>query len=512
MKNENKMNQKIIETTNLEKEVPQYRTWFRLHGDVIFVSVIYPPNSNRSSYFRRKTKPETNQNKKDNEMCLWHSDWQFSKIENEYGIEKSGTKTYEITVKFNEEIHRIDSVVRNIAIEFQHTLNVSINEMESRYIAHKALGYMPYLILDFTDYSALNTILKISKFNSKKLDEYIRKYDNDEKFGHFLKIIRKWFTSKYFKNGNLFLDFSDYIIRFVPNGVNTIYKYEREFFIENLLQLETVLENDEENTKRLIAKQKEEEEIKLQLYLKQEKEDKIAYNKRQVLQSQDYHYFRKCESNKFIKEAIHNTIGHHEYVSYSLTQDNHAGYHRKIHIYRLHSAIESEPQLEIQYAVIGSYKDKEYSFLQSNIDVIKKTGENNTGIKRLTLRQKPKQRIKLVAIRNEIVKGYLHSFDDYALYTYNENEEIESKEYYIFNRKVTKPIYSELSDYFSTFGHIEVKNEDARKVFEDIQIEDKYRHNFIENIMQNDLPVDKLEDYYNNCGEPLPFGDEELNE
>ncbi len=500
------MNQKIIETTNLEKEVPQYRTWFRLHGDVIFVSVIYPSNSNRSSHFRRKTKPETNQNKKDNEMCLWHSDWQFSKIENEYGLEKSGTKTYEITVKFDEEIHRIDSVVKNIAIEFQHTLNVSVNEMESRYIAHKALGYMPYLILDFTDYSASNTILRISKFNSKKLDEYICKYDSNETFSQFLKTVRKWFTSKYFKNRNLFLDFSDYIIRFVPNGVNTIYRYEREFFIENLLQLETVLENDEENAKRLIAKQKEEEEIKLQLYLKQEKEDKIAYNKRQVLQSQDYHYFRKCESNKFIKEAIHNTLGLPEYVSYSLKQDNHPGYHRKIHIYRLHRAIELEPELEIQYTVLGSYNDNEYSFLQSNIDVIKKMGENNTGIKRLILKQKPKQRIKLIAIQNEIVKGYLHSFNDYALYTYNENEEIESKEYFIFNRKVTKPIYCELSDYFTAFCQTEIKNKDARRIVEDIHFEDKYRHNFIECIMQNYLPEDILEDYYNKYDEPIPFG------
>ncbi|WP_319479105.1 hypothetical protein [uncultured Draconibacterium sp.] len=506
------MNQEIIETTNLEKEVPQYRTWFRLHGDVIFVSVIYPSNSNRRSHFRRKTKPETNQNKKDNEMCLWHSDWQFSKIENEYGLEKSGAKTYEITVNFNEEIHRIDSVVKNIAIEFQHTLNVSINEMESRYTAHKGLGYVPYLILDFTDYSALNTILRISKFNYKKLDEYILKYKGDETFSRFLKIIRKWFTSKYFKNKSLFLDFSDCIIRLVPNGVNTIYNYEREFFIKNLLQLETVLENDEENTKKLIAKQKEEEEIELQLYLKQEKEDKIAHNKRQVLESQDYHYFRKCESNKYIREAIRNTIGQPEYVSYSFKQDSYSGYHRKIHIYRLHSAIELEPQIEIQYAVIRSYNDNEYSFLQSNIDVIKKTGENNTGIKRMSLRQKPKQRIKLVAIQNEIVKGYLHSFNDYALYTYNENEEIESKEYYVFNRKVTKTIYSELSDYFSTLGHMEVKNEDAQKVLKDIHLEDKYRHNFIEYITQNYFPEDKLEDYYNKNDEPMPFGDEELYE
>jgi hypothetical protein len=505
------MNQKIIETNNLENEVPQYRTWFRLHRDVIFVSVIYPQSANHSSHFRRKSKPEINQNKKDNEMCFWHSDWQFSKIESEYGVVKSGDKTYEITVKFNDETHRIDSVVENIAIEFQHTLSVSINEIESRYVAHKALDYTPYLVLDFTDYSATDTILRILQFDSKEIEEYIRFYNKDEVLGQFLKKTRKWLTSKYFRNKNLFLDFTDYIIRFVPNGVNSIYKYEREFFIKNLLQLEIVLVEAEENTTKLIAKRKEEEELKLQQYLEQEKIEKIEYNKKQVLQSQDYNYFRKCESNKQIKKVISNTIGEPEYISYSLRQGEHLGYYRKLHIYRLYSAIEDEPKLEIQYTVIGSYKNNEYSFLHSDIDVIKKTGENNTGIKRMSLKQKPKQGIKLVAIRNEIVKGYLHSLNDYAHYSYNENEEVEKKEYYIFNNKVTKSIYCELSDYFSNFGHLEVESKNAQKVLENIYTEDKYQHNFIENIMQNYLPEYKLEEYYTNCDETLPFEDEELN-
>lgn len=502
----------IIETTNLEREKPQYRTWYRLHQDVIFVSVIYPTDSNRSSYFRRKTKPQTNQNKKDNEMCHWHSDWQFSKIESEYGLEKLGNKTYEITVKFNDETHRIDSVVKNVAIEFQHTLGVPINEMDSRYIAHKALDFTPYLVLDFTEYSAKKTILRIQKFNSKRLEEYIHNFNKDEIFIQFLKKIRKWFTSKYFSNKSLFLDFNDYMVRLVPKGINSTYKYERKFFIKNLLRLDTILQSDEEDTRKTIARKKQEEELKLQQYLKQEKEEKIAYNKKKVLESQDYHYFRKCESNKYIKEAIFNTLGYPEYVGYTLKQGEHLGYHRKIHIYKLYSTLGFEPQLEIHYTVLGSYKNSEYSFFQSDIDVIKKTGENNTGIKRLILRQKPKQPIKLVAIRNEIAKGYLHSLNDYALYSYNENEVLEKKEYYIFNRKVTKTLYIELSDYFTTFGHVEVKNEEAKKVLESIYTEDEYKEKFIEPVMQNYLPEDRLEDYYNKYDEPLPFSDKMTNE
>ncbi|MBO3097681.1 hypothetical protein [Gelidibacter pelagius] len=278
------MNQKIIDTNNLENEDPQYRTWFRLHKDVIFVSVIYPKNSNHSSYFRRKSKPETNQNKKDNEMCFWHSDWQFNKIENEYGVINSGSKTYEITVKFNDETHRIDSVVNDVAIEFQHTLSVSVNEMESRYVAHKSLGYTPYLVLDFTDYSANDTILKISKFDYRKVEGYIYSYKKDEKLVSVLKRIRKWLTSEYFINKNLFLDFKDYMIRIVPNSINTIYKYERVFFIMNLLELEIILEEAEKNAKHLIAKRKNENELRLLQALKQEKEYKIAHNKNQILQ------------------------------------------------------------------------------------------------------------------------------------------------------------------------------------------------------------------------------------
>jgi hypothetical protein len=502
------MNPKIIETNNLENEVPQYRTWFRLHKDIVFVSVIYPQKSNRSSHFRRKSEPETNKNKKDNEMCFWHSDWQFSKIESEYGVTKSGNKTYEIAIIFNDETHRIDSLVENIAIEFQHTLTVSVNEMESRYLAHNAFDYTAYLVLDFTDYSANNTIHEISKFDYKKIEKYIRSFNKDEPIGQFLKKLKKWLHSKYFINKNLFLDFNDCIIRFVPKGENPFYIYERDFFIKNLLQLEMVLKETEENAKQLSAKRKEGEELKLQLYLKQQKEEKIENNKKQVTQSQDYHYFRKCLSNKHIKKAISKSIGVPEYISYSLKQLEHWGYYRKFYIYRLYSSIDNEPELEIQYAVIGTLKNNEYSFLHSDIDVIKKTGENNTGIKRMSLRQYPKQNIKLVAIKNEIVKGYLHNLNGFANITYNEKEGIEKREYYIFNNKITDSIYCELSDYFSSFGQAEVESENAKKILENIFIEDKYRNNFIENIMQNDLPIEKLEEYYTNSDETLPFENE----
>ena len=252
---------KIIEVNNLENVTPKYQTWFKLQEDVVFVSVIHPEKSNRKSHLRRKSKPKTNENKKDNELCFWHSDWQFSKIENEYGLVKSGTKTYEITVNFDNEIHRIDSVVKNVAIEFQHTLTVSTNEIESRYIAHKALGYTPYLVLDFSEYST-KTILDIPNLIYGKVDSYIPTCN--ENTSQILKKLRKWLHSKYFLNKNLFLDFKEFMIRLTPHCTNPYYTYDRGFFIKNLLSLEMVLKRAEESTMQQIAERKEQEEIRIQ--------------------------------------------------------------------------------------------------------------------------------------------------------------------------------------------------------------------------------------------------------
>lgn len=500
------MKQITIETKNLDKEIPKYRTWYKLH-DVIFVSEIHPENSKRKSHFRRKSKPTANQKKTDNDMCQWHSDWQFVKIESYYGTGNHSDKTYEIVVKYENETHRIDSLVKNLAIEFQHTLSVSINEMESRFIAHNSLGYIPYLILDFTDFSAKNTILKISGFNYRKIDEYIRLYARYETICQFLKQIKKWLTLSYFSSKNLFCDFSDCIVRLVPNGANTFYKYEQSFFLNNLLQLEQIVKEDEEKEKKLIAERKEEEKQKLEFYKEQEREKKISSNKKEIFESQDYHYYRKCLKNKSIKDAISKTLKEPEYISFILRKGEHFGYYRKIYIYRLHNTIEEKPLLEIQYTIIGSYEGEEFSFLQSNIDIIKRTGENNTGIIRMTLRQEPKQRIKLICISNEIAKGYLHAFGNYALYLYDENEKNVKKEYYIFNQQVPKSVHSELSDHFTSFGRFEIISNDAKKVLENIQIEDKFRLNFIDYVMQNYLPKEILKDYYKDCDEPFPLDD-----
>lgn len=502
---------KIIDTNNLENETPQYKTWFRLHNDVIFISVIYPKSASQRSHFRRKSKPNTNQNKKDNEMCLWHSDWQFSKIEKEYGLAKNGNKTYEINIKFNDETHRIDSVVNNLAIEFQHTLTVSINEIESRYIAHKALGFTPYLILDFTEYLAKDTILKISKFNYKDLSEYINVSNKEKETYLVLKKIKKWLNSHYFKNKNLFLDFNDSIIRFVPNEINTFYEYKKEFFLENLLQLEEILIESQENIKRIIAKRKEKVELRFQYFKEQERVEKVEKNKKDIIDSNQYHYYRKCILNKHIKKAIFITLGEPSFVSYSFKSGEYYGNHRNVHIYRLFSKLEDKPKLEIQYAVIGTYENKKYSFLFSEIEIIKKIGENNMGFKIMRLSQKPKQSLKLVSITEEIVKNYFHSLKNYAKILYDDNEKVKNKEYYIFNTKVSKQILNELNEYYEMNGNSENLNDEAKKTLSKIDLEDRYiNYDLKNNIIQNYIPEKKLYKFYNDYEEIMPFYDDEF--
>ena len=121
-------------------------------------------------------------------MSPWHLHWQYEIIEFYYGMNISGKKTYEIPIFVNGQTHIIDSVVQNIAIEFQHTLSVSLEEMNSRFFAHKSKGYIPYLILDFTAfwYDYAESINK-SVFISQNLQN----------------ALNKWIKSAYYLNNNL---------------------------------------------------------------------------------------------------------------------------------------------------------------------------------------------------------------------------------------------------------------------------------------------------------------------
>lgn len=512
------MKPKIIETNNLSKELPKFRTWYELPGNVVFVSVIYPENSKTKSHFRRKNKPKIDKNKKDNDMCLWHIDWQYFKIEKQYGIEKNKHKTYEIAIDYEGHKFRVDSVVKNISIEFQHTLEVSVSEMNTRYKAQKTFGFNPYLILDFTEFSTVNSICQIDNFDIRKVEEYLKKYSNNNHLQKFLKRIKKWDSSEYFINKNLFIDFKDYIVRLNPDGLNQLYSYEKSFFVKNLVQIDQILEDSEIKTKNLIERKEKEAILKKEMRLKKENETKIKENKELRKESFDYKYYRKCIKNKHIKRAISSKIDLNDidYVSHICFENEYVGINRKFHIYRLYKDIDSKSAIiEIQYIIEGDYSNNKFQFYKSTINIIKSLYEENSsirgniGIKRLCLEQMPKKPIKIKFIRDEIVKDYLHSFEGYAQIKYDGNNNISKKEYYIFNQKVDESTFGELSDHYNNFLDFEC-NQKSKKFIEDIH--NKYVSNtdlFIKYVLYDESPhYDLFKNYYMDINEPVPLHDD----
>ena len=507
------MKQVKIKTNDISKEIPRFRTWFILPGNVIFVSVIHAENSRQSSHFRRKSKPTDNLEKKDNDMSFWHSDWQFSKIESKYGIEKTGNKTYEITVKHHNNTYRIDSVVQNIAIEFQHTLTVSIHEMDSRYKAHSSLNYKSFLVLDFTDFHSQETINNIQNFDFDKIDSYLNSYGTNHKIQNFLRKLNKWVSCQYFKNKNLFLDFKDKIIRLNPCGINLTYEYEREFFVSNILKLDEILEKSENETIEQIEKKKREKEAEEKLELQKKKKEKIRENKKDVQNLTYYKYYRKCLSNKYIKKAISNTLSNVDFVQYKLLENEFWGENRKFHIYRLFDDIDSfKPLVEIQYITKGKYQGKKYEFHESIINVIKKSEENDIGIKRMVLQQKPKSPIKLKTVRNEIVKEYFHSISDFAIIEYDEKEKEKEKEkerfYYFHNQQLDYETHVELSEHDLRGGNYQVTTKKAEDFLKEKSENYEKRSDFTKYLHQ-DIPFQLFEQYYHQeLLQPIPLWDD----
>ena len=184
------------------------------------------------------------------------------------------------------------------------------------------------------------------------------------------------------------------------------------------------------------------------------------------------------------------------------------GKKRKFHIYRLFNNINSfEPQIEIQYIIIGKYHNKKYEFHKSIINVIKKSDENNIGIRRMVLQQKPKSPIKLKSIRNEIVKDYFHSISDFALIKYDEREKEKERQYYFYNQNLDYKTHLELGEYELREGHYEVSTK-ARNIL--IKSNENYDEgtNFSRYVNQG-IPIQLFEQHYHqDLNEPIPLWDD----
>ena len=253
------MKRVVRKIKSISQAIPEKGIWFDYYGDT-FISVIPKEKMN---HIRRKSR--TNDSKKDNGTSLWHLRWQYERIEEHYGIPVSGERTYEKCIEVNGEKHYIDSLVDSkIAIEFQHTLSVSIDEMDSRYLAHEQFGYIPYLVIDLTHYT-------------------IREYKENRYL--FWGKLSKWKDSLYGRNEMLFIDLEDAIIRPSKEVSSFRVVYTTQKFVKNILGLE----------KEFLEKKK---------ITVLKRQSKSAVKELIQIESPEYEYFRRCFKNSTIKPFV----------------------------------------------------------------------------------------------------------------------------------------------------------------------------------------------------------------
>jgi hypothetical protein len=437
------VNQTIIPIAHPKEAIPVYRTWYDYHGD-IFVSVIC--NGNRKSYIRRKADSE-GQIKTDVEMCFWHWDWQYSKIEATYGIPKSGIRTYEIVIDHESEKHRIDSLVNNIAIEFQHSLGVSIEEMNLRFKAHFAMGYIPYLVLDFTDieYEAL----KKAQFSFISL-EFFGYYGTKQ----FENKAKKWTHSTYYKNQTLFFDFKDVLVRPAPD-IKKYFVYDREKFILSLCNLENELEIQiDEYQKNKKEQDRTSREYQVRELDRKERAKAKAYDnlknqtKLLISENKTFKYFNECYKDETLSKyfdklkfdvIIKNT--------HKCSNSPYIVYH---HIFKLYDNPDNIPHFILEYKTHLSEKDNKYQFAEIIIHKL----IDNKEIWSAKLIKRVGEKPKLLLRTFELFYGFLHSFKFPAYNEYDEYGKLIRSDYYIFNHKIdNKQTLSSLSDYYDLGGY-----------------------------------------------------------
>lgn len=497
------MKRNIIQITNPTQAIPKEKTWYQYYND-IFVSVI--PSCKIKPYIRRKSEISDALKKTDNSMCFWHSDWQYNKIEATYGLSKIDKKTYEISVVHENEIHRIDSLVEQTAIEFQHSLDVSVKELDSRFLAHKALNYFPVLVLDFTFVSLADSYLHSLNFKSLVNSKYSRYPDPNSKVGLFVNKLRKWINCEYYRNGSLFVDFEDIMIWIIPQLRHGYFVFSREEFVNNVSTLYKIKLKEIAKERERILEEKEEEERQQQIQEKERIENKkrqnqlkINQNKIDVETSRDYEYYRRVFKEEEVKRKIDAVLSAKEpikFVSYKSRKSLSSGLLRKCHRYELFQEVyNSDFELVIEYITVGKlFGDNKYEYSFAEI-VLKR--EVDRGLRTFYFKKKNGKSAIRSVIRYEIIEDFLHSTTCPAITVYDDDGQFVSSDYYLFNVKIeNKEEWVVLSNFFDLCGIIEKDNlakyeETLRK----IETSDKW--NFIQYYCQNDrIPSYIKEQYY----------------
>lgn len=215
--------------------------------------------------------------RKDAVLSEWHRNWQYDQIDSNYGVEVGRDKTYEISILDSGERHIIDSLVDNLAIEFQHTLSVAVSEMDQRFLAHLNHKYKPYLILDFTAFEIPNEFRNSGKYDFNIVQSKIKQLKVNGLDLELWNRLLKWFSSLHFTHDHLFIDFKDGLVRFNNQLTNGCLIIAKDYFVSNLLLLEELIGNqikiDIDEELRIKRENEEYEKGELQERLKQKQLD-----------------------------------------------------------------------------------------------------------------------------------------------------------------------------------------------------------------------------------------------
>jgi hypothetical protein len=494
------MKPQIVEIKSISEAQPKYKTWFKYYDDIL-ISVIC--TNGQKSYVRRKAKSQYH--KTDNEMCFWHSDWQYSKIETNYGIEKTGVKTYEIIIQHDNETHRIDSLVENIAIEFQHSLEVSLNEMNSRFVAHQATGYVPYLVLDFTTFNLSEILTLRFNFNSIERNYFIAQ--KNDKYLTLIAKLKKWYNSEYFKNANLFVDFQDKMIQLVPKLDKGFFVLERDYFVHSIQSLESQvkqkIEFEKEQKKLEVEQKKEEAKLRKERERNERTErynELCAKNQNEINNSSEFQFYRQCLRDTKISEFLPRN-NQFELVQYSSLTSKHQGLHLKHHIYRYFETQYDTPFFILEYTTFNRIlsDSKQAEYLWSEIVLKKPVG---TELRTIRFIKKKGEKVKLHSKRFELIEGFLHSINNPALREYDDNGNPIKSEYYLYNVKIdNEEDWGNLSVYCEHRLFMEQSDETKYKeIIEKFSKEDKwdFRRYFFEykHCKGNDLMPDYMRKLY----------------
>lgn len=451
----------IIPIKSFREAKPKEGVWYS-YGDEIYHSVICAPG--RTSHIRCQSARESIGG--DNIMSAWHRDWQYNQIEHYYGLFERGLKTYEIGINHDYERHIIDSVVDSIALEFQHTLSVGVYELDKRFIAQKAHGYIPYLVLDFTLYSFPQELSYVMDFDAKKLREMIIDYNRRGKDCEVMQKMFKWTSSLHFKEGNVFFEFADCIIRFHTDLLRSI-KLSKQIFIETLLDLEAQLKSRIqldikirerlelkalERSKEMERREAEERFIQNQKKIKEEEEARLSYfaiNKRQRCEGEQYQRFRDILKIPLVNKYLEKYNFDNMLFDVEIKSRNDDNLYVKNYVYLC-----EEEGIMLHYRTNGERNPKtnKYTFSSSEIKIHRR---ENYEVRTFTFLQKGRGLWQKVDAKSELAINFLHSFKFPALIKYDDFGRIVLKEWYLFNNRVDEDIFKLAGDCYDMYNVLE---------------------------------------------------------